>query len=162
MKRGAIGNRADPQLGELGVRKRIEIKGGKICINDFDMPGVDQPVDVPYGVKRAAVAPIGERFRLEIRFKNWIQRQVISVIKGRKCSLIFMLRAMTLPTLWPSFTHFEFEPVIAAKPPAMGSKTSPRSSNRGSRKLGKSWSDCFTSSRAFASWPAFFAIRASR
>jgi hypothetical protein len=42
--------------------KKIEI-AGKICINDFAMPGIDQLEDASYCVLSAVAPPIGVLFR---------------------------------------------------------------------------------------------------
>jgi hypothetical protein len=63
MKHGAVDDPASYRLEKLGVRKKIEI-GGKVCVNDFNMSGVDQLMDVSHCVQCAAVAPIGILFRL--------------------------------------------------------------------------------------------------
>ena len=56
------------------MRKRIEIRS-KICINDFDMSGADQLMNVAYRVQCAAVTPIGILFGLEIGLENGVENQ---------------------------------------------------------------------------------------
>ena len=63
MEHGAVDDPTGHRLQKLGVRKSIEIPG-QICINDFDMSGVDQLMDVSYRVQCAAVTPVGILFRL--------------------------------------------------------------------------------------------------
>lgn len=62
--------------------KKIEI-GGKFCINDFDMSGADQLVDVPYRVQCTAVAPIGVLFRLEVGLENGSSTKTATIIGTR-------------------------------------------------------------------------------
>ena len=45
------------------MRKKIEI-GGKICVYDLSMSGIDQLMDVSYCVQGAAASPIGILFWL--------------------------------------------------------------------------------------------------
>ena len=54
--------------------KSIKI-GGQVCVYDFNMASVDQPVDMPYGIQRAAATPIGVLFRLETGIKDGVEHQ---------------------------------------------------------------------------------------
>jgi hypothetical protein len=52
----------------------IEI-AAQIRVNNFSMSSVDQLVDVSHGVQRAAVAPIGILFRLQIGLEDGFEHQ---------------------------------------------------------------------------------------
>ena len=54
--------------------KSIKIRG-QVCIHDFYMSAIDQPVNLTDCVQRAAVPPIGVLFRLEIGLENRIEHQ---------------------------------------------------------------------------------------
>src|ERR1700739_5069589 len=64
MKHGSVDNPASHRLEKFGVWKSIKISG-QVCIHDFYMSAVDQPVNLTDCVQRAAVTPIGVLFRLE-------------------------------------------------------------------------------------------------
>ena len=47
----------------------------QIRVDNFSMPSVDQLVDVPYSIQRAAVPPIGILFWLQIGLEDWFEYQ---------------------------------------------------------------------------------------
>ena len=60
------------RLEQLGVRKTIEV-ATEIGVNNFSMASVDQLMDMPHCVQRAAVCPIGILLRLQVRLEDWFE-----------------------------------------------------------------------------------------
>jgi len=63
MQHGSVHDPTGYRLDKLGMRNTVVV-ASEICINNFLMASVDQPMDVSYGVQCAAVSPIGVLFRL--------------------------------------------------------------------------------------------------
>jgi hypothetical protein len=52
----------------------IEV-AAEIRVDNFSMPGVDQPVDMPHGIQRAAVPSIGILLRLQVGLEDRFEYQ---------------------------------------------------------------------------------------
>ena len=53
---------------------RIEV-AAQICVYNLSMAGVEQFVDMPHGIQRTAVCPIGVLFRLQVGLEYWFENQ---------------------------------------------------------------------------------------
>ena len=53
----------------------------EVRVNNFSMPGVDQLVDMPDGMQRAAVLPVGILFRLQIGLEDRFEYQNRSYLR---------------------------------------------------------------------------------
>src|SRR5262252_8764855 len=74
MQHGSVDHPASHRLHKLGMGNAVKV-AAEIRIHDLSMSGVDQLVDVLYGVQCAAICPIGILFRHQVGLENWFENQ---------------------------------------------------------------------------------------
>src|SRR5215510_9349383 len=74
MQHCSIDDPASYRLHQLGMWNAVEVTA-EISINDLSMSGIDQLVNVLYGVQCAAICPIGILLRLQVGLENWFENQ---------------------------------------------------------------------------------------
>jgi hypothetical protein len=53
---------------------RIKV-AAQICVYNLSMAGIEQFVNMPHGIQRAAVCPIGVLFLRQVGFEYWFENQ---------------------------------------------------------------------------------------
>jgi hypothetical protein len=74
MQHRSVDDSASYRLEKLGVWKAIEV-ATQVCINNFSIPGVNQPVDLAHRIQRATVTPIGILLGRQVRLENGFEYQ---------------------------------------------------------------------------------------